>query len=598
MSKYPKVTSKNPRALNKLFYNLWFHLKKRRKVQFFILIFLMLFASLAEMISIGAVIPLLTALANPELIYEIKVLKPLLNFLKVSSAQDLLLPMTILFCLAAIFAGCMRLLLLWVQTRLSHSIGADLSISVFRKTLYQDYAVHISRNSSEIISAVATKTTNLVYQCLWPLINIISSTIVVLGILALLLSINFKLSFVAFSLLSLIYIFNVLVFKKRLNQYSQIIANKQNSVYKSLQEGLHGIRDVLIHGNQEIYVKHYKNADIPLRLSMAYAQIIGNSPRFIVEALGMVVIASIAYYFIGPEQDFQTIIPTLGSLALGAQRLLPLIQQIYSSWAAIISGHQGLEDVISLMDQELKVDTLVQSKDKINFNKFVKIENLRFSYPESQNTALKNINFSFEKGQCIGVIGSSGSGKSTFLDVIMGLLEPEHGQIIIDKIILKKDNIKSWQKHIAHVPQNIFLLDTTVAQNVAFGIAPDKINMKRVYDVAKKAQIHETIMSMENHYDTIIGEKGARLSGGQRQRIGIARALYKSASLLVLDEATSALDNQTEELFLKSMSFGKTNLTTIMVAHRLSSLRYCNSIIELEKGQVSRVGNYKEIIGN
>lgn len=558
----------------------------------------MFFASFAEMISIGAVIPLLTVLANPEMIYEIEMLKPFLNLLKISSAQDLLLPMTIFFSLAAIFAGGTRFILLWVQTRLSHAVGADLSISVFRKTLYQDYAVHISRNSSDIISAVATKTTNLVYQCIWPLVNIISSTVVVLGILSLLLYINFKLSIVAFSLLIIIYIFNVLIFKKRLDEYSQIIATKQNSVYKSLQEGLHGIRDVLIHGNQEIYVNHYRNADIPLRLSMAFAQIIGNSPRFVVEALGMVVIASIAYYFSSPGIGFQTIIPALGSLALGAQRLLPLIQQIYSSWAAIITGHQDLEDVVSLMEQKFKTDTFIKYNHKINFEKLVYIKNIKFSYPKSKTTAIKNINFQLKKGDCIGVIGSSGSGKSTFLDLLMGLLEPDHGQIIIDDMILKKDDIRSWQKHIAHVPQHIFLLDTTIAQNIAFGVETDKIVMDQVINAAKKAQIHETIMLMENNYNTIIGEKGERLSGGQRQRIGIARALYKSASLLVLDEATSALDNETEELFLKSMSFGNTNLTTIMVAHRLSSLRYCNSIVELNKGLVSRIGRYEEVIGN
>ncbi|MBH19865.1 MAG: hypothetical protein CL851_05480 [Crocinitomicaceae bacterium] len=180
----------------------------------------------------------------------------------------------------------------------------------------------------------------------------------------------------------------------------------------------------------------------------------------------------------------------------------------------------------------------------------------------------------------------------------MGLLEPDDGQIIIDDMILKKDNIRSWQNHIAHVPQHIFLLDTTIVQNIAFGVETDKIVMDQVFNAAKKAQIHETIMLMENNYNTIIGEKGERLSGGQRQRIGIARALYKSANLLVLDEATSALDNKTEELFLKSMSFGNTNLTTIMVAHRLSSLRYCNSIIELNKGQVSRIGRYEEVVGN
>ena len=331
---------------------------------------------------------------------------------------------------------------------------------------------------------------------------------------------------------------------------------------------------------------------------MAFAQIIGNSPRFLVEALGMVVIASIAYYFTSPEIGFQAIVPALGSLALGAQRLLPLIQQIYGSWAAIISGHQGLEDVVTLMEQEFEIDTFIKYSQKINFEKNVYIKNLKFSYPKNKISALKNINFQFKKGDCIGVIGSSGSGKSTFLDLIMGLLEPDHGQIIIDNMILKKGNIRSWQKNIAHVPQHIFLLDTTVAQNIAFGVDTDKIIMDQVFYAAKKAQIHETIMLMENNYNTIIGEKGERLSGGQRQRIGIARALYKSANLLVLDEATSALDNETEELFLKGMSFGKTDLTTIMVAHRLSSLRYCNSIIELNKGQVSRIGSYEEVIEN
>ena len=588
---------KHKRSLSELFITLWHHLAKSRKIQFKILIVFMLLASIAEVVSIGAVIPFLTVLADPALIYEMEVLTPFITVLDIKSEQEMLLPISILFSLAAIAAGALRLILLWVQTRLSHAIGADLSISIFRKTLYQDYAVHISRNSSEVVAAVATKTTNVVRQSIWPLLNIISSTVIVMAILTLLLIINFKLSIIAFTCLAVIYILIVLLSRRRLNQYSKIIANNQNRVYKSLQEGLNGIRDVLIDGNQEVYVKHYSSADIPLRRAMAFAQIIGNSPRFFVEALGITVITAIAYYFVSPEKGIQNILPVIGTLALGAQRLLPLIQQIYSSWAAIMSGYQGLEDVVLLLEQDFEEPNTENDNQILKFKKEIAVKGLKFSYFDDGSYVIDGIDFTIKQGTRVGIIGASGSGKSTLLDIIMGLLVPQDGQIKIDGTLITKKNMRNWQKNVAHVPQEIFMIDATIAQNIAFGVKFEDIDMARVYEVSKQAEIHDFIMDMEDEYNTMIGEKGERLSGGQKQRIGIARALYKSANVLVLDEATSALDNETERQLVENMNINGHNLTTIIVAHRLSSLQYCDVIIELTNGKVSNFGTYENVVG-
>lgn len=372
---------------------------------------------------------------------------------------------------------------------------------------------------------------------------------------------------------------------------SEVLARESTNVIKAVQEGLGGIRDILIDGSQLTYWRVYQSSNLPLRVVQASIAFIGSCPRFIIEAIGMLAIAFVALYFAqSEEKNLLSIFPFLGLLALGAQRLLPIFQQIYASLISISAGQDMLRAVLSLLDQPLPIPSN-KSDQKIEFSEFVRLENVSFRYHSDSSEILKNINLMIKKGDRIGFIGKTGSGKSTLLDILMALLEPTSGLIEVDGIKISLKNIRGWQTNIAHVPQSIYLADLSVLQNIAFGIENDQIDLDRVKSCAKYAQLDELIESWPNKYQTHVGERGVQLSGGQRQRIGIARALYKQANIIIFDEATSALDSETEESIINAIESLDRGLTIIMVAHRLSSLRNCCKIIELENGKIKSIIN-------
>ena len=579
-----------------LLFRLWQHINPRRRVQFGILILLMVSASLAEVVSIGAVLPFLGVLTAPELVFDHQLTQPVIQWLNLTEPKQLILPLTIAFALAAIFAGVMRLMLLWAQTRISHAIGADFSISIYRRTLYQPYAVHVARNSSEVISGISNKANSLVHSVILPVLIILSSAMMLLTILFALVAIEPQVAFSAFLGFGMIYAVVIFASKSCLARDSQRVSREQNQVIKALQEGLGGIRDVLIDGTQAVYCKIYRDADLPLRRAQANIQIIGISPRFVIEALGMVFIAVLAYSLAGRPAGIASVIPVLGSLALGAQRLLPVLQQAYGSWVAMSGGRHSFSDALDLLEQPLPeyADALLPAP--IPFQREIALNTVAFSYSSEEPNVLQGFELNILKGNRIGFIGSTGSGKSTLLDIIMGLLHPIEGSLAIDGVVITPHNHRAWQVHIAHVPQTIFLADTTIAENIAFGVSSDQIDLGLVRQAAHKAQISQTIESWDNQYNTYVGERGVRLSGGQRQRIGIARALYKQADVFVFDEATSALDSDTERAVMQSIDGLGSELTILIVAHRLTTLRNCNQIVELRNGRVSWTGTYNDIV--
>jgi ATP-binding cassette subfamily B protein len=577
---------------------LWGSIGQRRKIQFGFLFVLMLIASIAEVVSLGAVLPFLGALTSPEKLFNSHLAKPLINGLAITDPLQLLLPLTIIFVIAAMFSGLVRLVLLWAQTRLGHAIGADLSISIYRRTLYQPYAVHIGRNTSEIIAGVSNKANLVVYQIVLPLIAIFSSVLILISILLALIAIEPYVAISAIIGFGGIYAFVILLTRNRLMLYGQKINNDSNKVIKVLQEGLGGIRDVLIDGTQEAYCTIYRDADIPLRRAQAGVQILGGAPRFVIEALGMILIALFAYLLSSRPEGMVVAIPILGALALGAQRLLPLLQHIYSSWTSLRGGQASLEDVLGLLDQPLPGYLLSPYSKVLPFHHNIALKNLRFRYGPSLPWALDGITLNIAAGSRVGFFGATGSGKSTLLDILMGLIFPTQGQLMIDDQVVTGENNRGWQAHIAHVPQTIYLADTSIAENIAFGIPVEEIDYDAVHFAAQGAQLSEVIESWPEKYDTQVGERGVRLSGGQRQRIGIARALYKNANVIILDEATSALDNDTESSVMAAIEGLDMNLTVIIVAHRLTTLKGCDQVIEMVKGKINRTGSYRDIIGD
>jgi ATP-binding cassette subfamily B protein len=417
-----------------------------------------------------------------------------------------------------------------------------------------------------------------------------------IAILIALFCVNPIIAIVAFGGFGVIYFGIIKLSRKRLLLDSQCIARESINVIKSLQEGLGGIRDVLIDGSQSVYCQIYADADQPLRRAQGSSFFISQSPRYGMEALGMLLIAGLAYVLAKQVDGVAKAIPTLGALALGAQRLLPVLQQAYSSWSNMQAGHALLYDAIELLDQPLPSYANQPVLENLPFRECVTIKNLSFRYSADSPWVLKHLNLSIAQGSRVGFIGTTGSGKSTLLDIVMGLLQPVEGSLEVDGHPITLTNCRNWQAHIAHVPQAIFLADSTIEENIAFGVPVYKIDSVRVKNAAKQAQISEVIDSWPQGYKTIVGERGVRLSGGQRQRIGIARALYKQADVIIFDEATSALDNETEQAVMHAIESLSKNLTVLIIAHRLTTLKNCSQIIELSGGNVNRVGSYSELV--
>jgi len=575
---------------------LWLYLAPRRKKQLTLLLVLMVGASLAEMIGIGAVLPFLGALISPEKLFQSKLIQPVIANLNINDPTQLLLPMTLIFIGASVTASVMRLMLLWAQIRLGHAIGADLSIQIYEKTLYQPYAVHASRNSSEIIAGISNKVNVVVLNTVLPLIAATSSLLLFLGILTALILIDPVVALAAVLVFGTTYAFIMIFSRNQLKLNSQLISREYGRAAKALHEGFGGIREVLIDGTQAVYCKIYQSADLPLRRAQANNQFIGASPRFLIEALGVVLIASLAYALTSREGGAVAAIPLLGALAIGAQRLLPVLQQLYASWSSLKGSESSLNDVLSLIEQPVPAYALESSIQPISFKKSIKLKNVSFRYSNQTPNVLEDINLEIKKGTMVGFMGTTGSGKSTLLDLVMALFEPGYGSLLIDETLINQRNFRAWQSHIAHVPQAIFLKDANIAENIAFGVPAEEIDHDRVRQVAQQAQIAKIIESWAHGYNTCVGERGIRLSGGQRQRIGIARALYKPADVIILDEATSALDNITEAAVIGAINALEKNTTILMIAHRLTTLKACDVIYELEAGQIIRQGNYEDII--
>jgi len=362
-----------------------------------------------------------------------------------------------------------------------------------------------------------------------------------------------------------------------------------------LQEGLGGIRDILIDGSQQFYCDLYRKADIPMRRASGTNIFIAQSPRYAMEALGIAFIAIFAYIMTQDSKGSEVAIPVLGVLALGAQKLLPVAQQLYGAYTNIKSAKTSFGDALDLLEQTFFKYPEQTPSTLIKFEKNIQLKNIGFSYTKNKELVLKNINLELRRGSCIGFMGETGSGKTTLLDIIMGLLNPTIGKFYVDGQGITQENMALWRANIAHVPQNIYLSDDTVERNIAFGVPEGEIDHKRVRKAAKQAQISESIESWENGYQTFVGEQGVRLSGGQCQRIGIARAIYKQASILIFDEATSALDDKTELAVMREIYKLDKNITILIIAHRLSALKKCDQVVKLENGIIQK-GSYQEIV--
>jgi ABC-type multidrug transport system fused ATPase/permease subunit len=587
----------NNKALFSQLSRLWPHISYLRRKQLASFSVLLLLGTIAEVVSLGMVLPFLGVLTAPNEVYKHPWAQPIVSGLELTSPEQLLLPLSLLFALTAVLSGVTRLALLWVQTRLGNNIGNDLGSAAYRRTLYQPYEVHAARNSSEVMSVLMTKINTTIYFMIIPLFMLVTSSVIIITVAVFLFIVDPELTVLTILGVGILYVLVAYITKKRLTQNSQYVTDRQSDVAKIVQEGLGGIRDVLIEGLQETYFKIFRRVDGQLRRALSNIAIMGGAPRPVIEAFSMVLISLIAYILTRRQDEIGMVLPILGTIALAAQRLMPLVQQGYSSWASMLGGQASLNDVLGLLEQPLPDYNGRLVTSPLPFKRQISLAGLKFSYGTTGPSVLSNINLQIPRGSRVGFIGTTGSGKSTLLDIIMGLLSPTSGTICIDDVVLDEANQREWQAHIAHVPQTIFLTDASIAENIAFGVQKEDIDWDRIKEVGEHAQISGLIKSSPDGYETLVGERGLRLSGGQRQRIGIARALYKKADVLVFDEATSALDTNTESAVMKALESMDKNLTILMVAHRTTTLKNCDQIIALDKGHLEIIGNYQDMVG-
>lgn len=567
-------------------------LSPRRRRQLVLLLALMLVGATAELLSIGAVLPFVSVLANPGATAQMPIVARLMAASGLSLAQ-LPLAVSAVFAGLVVLAAAARLLMLSASIRYANGLGAEIGESLYARTLQRPYSFHVSHNTSAIISSI-NKVQKLIVSYVQPLLTGATALVVATAIILLLVAINPKVALAGAFTFGACYFLIAARVRKRLRENGSTIALTSDQRIQAIQEGLGGIRDVILDRAQPIYSRRFSRVEQRLRRAQANSQFTSTFPRVAIEAIGMLLLVGFAVYFSGSGHNFNTILPTLGILAVGAAKLMPLFQQVYAGWSAAHSGQASVDDVLDLLEYEpLPLPDL----DAIPFQEAIRLQKVAFHYDTgaSPTPVLCDIDLEIRRGEKIGIVGVTGSGKSTLVDLLMGLLSPTSGRFSVDGTEVTAANAAAWQRHIAHVPQSIFLSDASVAENIAFGVSSGAIDMARLEAVSRIAQIHDHVKTLPDGYQTMVGERGVRLSGGQRQRVGIARALYKGVDVLVLDEATSALDDATEDRVMNALDGMADDRTVIMIAHRLTTLKNCDRIVTLDAGCIVHICSYEAL---
>lgn len=553
----------------------------------------MLVGAFAEMVSIGALLPFLTLLAAPERMNRYPLFTRTVEMLGVEQSQ-LLPAATAIFIGAAVACTVIRLLLLRAAQRFVFAVGHDLGVKLYDHLLHQSYLYHTLHNSAEMQAGIQ-KINNITNLFLQPLMQgLISLTVMAFIVFALAWA-DPVLAGIAIGGFGGVYVAISLTVRQVLQRNSGRLSSLATQRIQAIQEGMGAIRDVLIERAQPLYLAKFARLDQSFRDAQSVTTLLANAPRYLVEGMGLVLIAVLAIAMARAPGGLAAALPILGALAVGAQRLLPLLQQTYFGWSQMVTNHANLTNVLDVLDQP--VDRPDRTALPLAFSQAIELRRVTFGYGAS-GPALSDISLTIAKGERVGLVGRTGSGKSTVLDLLMGLLQPQEGAVMVDGVALAGAQERfRWQANINHVPQGVFLSDDTIAANIAFGLEAARIDMERVRAAAHAAHAAEFIEALPDGYGSTVGEQGMRLSGGQRQRIGLARALYARRPLLVLDEATSALDTATESAVIDSIRKLDADLTIVIVAHRLSTLRHCSRIIRLDGGRIVAEGSFAEVIG-
>lgn len=569
--------------------------KKDRKRSYLLIIAAIIMA-IFEVFSVASIMPFIAIIANENLILTQPILFNIYNFFNISSTKIFITLFGSFSFLLFVLSLSIKAITTYLQIIFLQNTEYRLSKRIFECYLNQPYAWFLNRNSSVLGKNILSEVNTIINYGLLPLITIISQTIVFISIFILVIIVNPITAFAIISILGSLYILIYKIFSRFLKRIGAERSDVNTIRFKLLNEAFNASKVVKLLGLENSYISRFNPIAKRYAMKESYLQGITQLPRYIVEIVAFGGIQILIILIIISGKNFNNALPLISLYVFSGYRLMPAIQQIYNSFAQFRYVSMPLDnfykDFLNLSFQKQNKS----EKKLFTFKNSIKLENISFKYSGTNVDILKDINIEISKKEKVGLVGTTGSGKTTTIDIILGLLSPSDGILKVDNQPINKKNIRSWQNILGYVPQDIYISDETIAENIAFGIKNEDINYKAIEKASKIANLHQFVINeLPNGYETIVGERGIRLSGGQRQRIGIARALYHNPKILILDEATSSLDNITEKAVMEAVNNLSREMTLILIAHRLSTVKNCDIIFYLEKGKLLAKGNYDEL---
>ena len=564
-----------------------------------LLLVMMLIMALLDMIGVASILPFMVVLTNPSLIETNIFLDKLFQTLSVfgvENNQQFIFALGVLVLVLLILSLVFKALTTYYQTRFvlmrEYSVGKRL----VKEYLYQPYTWFLNRHSADLGKTILSEVSGVIGNGLKPLLELIAKSLITIALIILLLLADPKLALIVGFSLGAAYLLIFSFVRSFLNQIGKDRLKNNQLRFTAVAEAFSAVKEVKVGGLEQTYIERFSNSAKTFAQNQASASVVALLPRFALEAIAFGGVMLLILYLIKQTGNFNNALPVISLYVFAGYRLIPALQQIYTSFTKLTFFGPGLDNIYNDLKSLKKFDSN-HKQDILSFNKVINLKNVYYSYPNASRTALQNISLSIPAKTIIGLVGVTGSGKTTTVDIILGLLEAQKGTLEVDGQVITKKNLRAWQQSIGYVPQHIYLSDDTVAANIAFGRDSKYINQEAVAKASKIANLHDFVINeLPKQYQTTIGERGVRLSGGQRQRIGIARALYHNPKVLIFDEATSALDSLTERAVMDAVNNLGKDKTIILIAHRLSTVKKCDKIFLLENGKIKNEGNFEELL--
>ena len=563
------------------------------------LLIMILIMSIIDMLGVASIMPFMAVLTNTSLVETNIILNKMFlasSKIGVKTNEEFVFAFGILVFVFLVFSLNFKALVIYSQLRFIQMREYSISKRLVETYLHQPYSWFLNRNSAELGKSILSETGLIISLAISPLINLITQLSVSIALIILLLLIDLKLTLIISSIICGSYILIFIFYRKFLSKIGDELLYSNKLRFKFISEAFGSIKEVKLRGLEKIFVKRFSDPANVYAKNLAKSNIIGQLPRYFIETIAFGGMMMLVLYIISTKGTFASAIPIIAVYAFAGYRLIPSIQQIFQASTSLKFSNASVENLYNDLNNLKKLDLNIDQNISSLKNSII-LKNINYQYPNTSRKVLKDINIVIPAYKSIGLVGNTGCGKTTIVDIIIGLLEPQKGTLEIDDKLITKSNLKAWQRFVGYVPQQIYLSDNSIAENIAFGVDLKNINQSIVEKVSKVANLNEFVINeLPDKYQTIIGEHGVRLSGGQRQRIGIARALYHEPKVLILDEATSALDNKTEHMVMETLDKIKDDITIIKIAHRLNSVKKCDIIFYLENGQVKAKGSYDELI--